>query len=98
MRLCEFLVNWCNADCHIHWGLVGDDQFQPCPAAVASDNVVVLFVYVGEQVEVLRLSVEVYVAGWTLGGDAVADAVGRFDDFLTHHHTSLQPWRMLFRF
>lgn len=51
-----------------------------------------------KQVEVLRLSVEVYAAGWTLGDDAAADAVVRFDDFLTHHHTSLQPWRMLLRF
>lgn len=91
MRLCKFLVNWCNADRHIHWGLVGDDQFQPCPAAVAIDNVVILFVPVGEQIEVLRFSVEVYVAGRALGRDAVDDAIIclNLNDVFIHWHTSL---------
>lgn len=46
--LYESLVNWSDSDLHIHWGLVGDDQLQSCPTAVAIDNVVVLFVHVGE--------------------------------------------------
>lgn len=97
MRLCKFLANWCDADRHIHWGLVGDDQFQPCPAAVAIDNVVILFVHVGEQIEVLRLSVEVYVAGRALGRDAVDDAIIclDLDGIFIHWHTSPGLWQIV---